>query len=327
MRTLGYRQRSERAVTAAALALAIALLPAALRAQAGAPTPASTPAPVATPAPAATPAPTAAAEPHPTPTPSAESTDTASAPSPDAPARALGPRLGGDLRAAGRGLTRARTWRDIGLGLVAVAAVSTADQRIATNIESHVTDTRLKVAKALRPLGTEGGLVLLGGAWWAGHALEKPRLELIGQDGLEATLFAETVTSVLKYSAGRARPYQGEGPHSWHPFSGNASFPSGEATEAFAIAAVVSHHSEKVWVRSVVWAAASVVALDRIEVDAHWASDVVAGALIGGGVGHWLAVRHDPLLADQEQRRHAPELALVPSLDHRGSGVGLAWKW
>jgi len=241
----------------------------------------------------------------------------------DAAEKPLGARLKGDLRAAAAATPRARTWEHVGLGLLGVAAVSTADESLRTRIQDSDSASREHFAETLRPLGEAGGLALMAGAWGIGAAAHSPRLTLIGQDGLEATLFAEVLTGALKVTTGRARPREEMGSHSFHPFSGDQSFPSGEATEAFAIAAVVSHHSQHVWVRSVAWGLASVIAIDRMELDAHWASDVVAGGLIGGGVGHWLAERHDPLLVAGHDRR-LPAMAVLPARGH-GSEVVLAW--
>ena len=221
-----------------------------------------------------------------------------------------------------------RTWAHIGEGLLVVGAVSTADESLRTRIQESSTPSHVQLAENLRPLGQAGGLAIMGGAWGLGAALHQERLELVGQDGLEATAIASLFTGGLKVATGRVRPRDGEGSHAFHPFSGNQSFPSGEATEAFAIAAVVSHHSEHVWVRSVAWGLASAVGVGRMELDAHWASDVVGGALIGGGVGHWLAARHDPLLAGEtKEARRVPELRPIASMRGKGAGLALEWTW
>src|SRR4051794_4087685 len=144
------------------------------------------------------------------------------------PEKALGARLRGDLRAAAQAAARGRTWEHVGLGLVAVGAVSTADESLRRRIQESDSTSRQHFAETLRPLGEAGGLLLMGGAWGVGAAAHAPRLELVGQDGLEATLFAAAVTGALKVTTGRARPREGMGSHSFQPFSGNESFPSGE---------------------------------------------------------------------------------------------------
>jgi membrane-associated phospholipid phosphatase len=80
--------------------------------------------------------------------------------------------------------------------------------------------------------------------------------------------------------------------------------PSGHATGAFAFASVIAGHYDSPWVattatRSPRW---SVVA--RIEQDAHWASDVVAGGLIGGLIGHHLVEFNETGARNTNSRRN-----------------------
>jgi len=140
----------------------------------------------------------------------------------------------------------------------------------------------------------------------------------IAADGFEAVILsAAVITPVLKFSIGRARPYQEEGPSSFHPFGGDLSFPSGEATEAFAIASVVAAHPAPLWVKGGAWALAGAVGWARLHADAHWASDVVAGALIGSSVGQWVVHRRAPRDTGE------PQVDLVPLVAPRGGGAEL----
>ena len=74
-----------------------------------------------------------------------------------------------------------------------------------------------------------------------GALADAPRLGAIGKDGVEATLFsAVLITPVIKKVVGRARPDEELGPTHFDPFSDDQSFPSGEATQAVAIAGVIA---------------------------------------------------------------------------------------
>lgn len=65
----------------------------------------------------------------------------------------------------------------------------------------------------------------------------------------------------------------------------SSSFPSGHATSGFMAATLLSEGQSR-W-RRIGWhALASVVAASRVHVGIHHPSDVVAGALIGTGLGH-----------------------------------------
>ena len=68
------------------------------------------------------------------------------------------------------------------------------------------------------------------------------------------------------------------------------SFPSGEATQAFAVASVIAAHYDSYWIKALSYGIAGTVGLERIYLDGHWTSDVVAGALIGTAVG--MAIVH-----------------------------------
>jgi len=248
---------------------------------------------------------------------------------PAAADRAADPRgLRDDLRAFVR-LPRTatpRTWGELGGGLLVVGALAAFDESLREGVDDNATPGAMRLARDLRPLGQEGGLALLGGAWGLGRATGNPRLQLIGEDGLEATVLAAgLLTPALKQLAGRARPRQAESSRSFHLTGGDESFPSGEATEAFAIAAVVSTHAEQRWVKATAWSLATAIGLGRMELDAHWASDVAAGALLGAGVGHWVARRH-PLSGEEAVSRWEPGL-VAPAVGRGGGMLYVGWSW
>ena len=219
-----------------------------------------------------------------------------------------------------------RAWEKLGAGVLAVGVVAAFDESLRKEVDDNATPGSMRVARDLRPLGQEGGLALLGGAWGLGRATGNPRLERIGEDGLEATVLAAGLLApALKQLSGRARPRQTESSQSFHLTGGDESFPSGEATEAFAIAAVVSTHAEHRWVKATAWSLATAVGLGRMELDAHWASDVAAGALLGAGVGHWVARRH-PLSGDGVRHAWEPDL-VAPAVGTRSGMLYVGWSW
>lgn len=88
--------------------------------------------------------------------------------------------------------------------------------------------------------------------------------------------------TIVKRLIGRVRPSQ-LGPFAYVPLSWRpdyASMPSGHATTAFAAAVAIG----AVWPRArpLLWLYAIVIALSRVIISAHYTSDVIAGALVGG---------------------------------------------
>jgi len=113
-----------------------------------------------------------------------------------------------------------------------------------------------------------------------------------------AVLVPALVGEVLKWIVGRGRPFVGgEGNvFNFRHFGGTeafASFPSGHANTAFALAFAIS----ALWpqARFVMLAYAIAIALSRLVLLAHHPSDVVAGALVGVigamAVRYWFAAR------------------------------------
>ena len=90
------------------------------------------------------------------------------------------------------------------------------------------------------------------------------------------------VVSVVKRLIGRVRPSV-VGPFAYVPFSWRpdyASMPSGHATTAFAVAVALG----ALWPRArpLLWLYAIVIAASRVIIAAHYPSDVIAGACVGG---------------------------------------------
>ena len=126
-------------------------------------------------------------------------------------------------------------------------------------------------------------------------------------------------TSAIKGVVGRRRPNTGLGPHSFSPFQGDYSFPSGHATGAFAFASVIATHYDSPWVDATAYGIAGLVGLARIQLNAHWASDVVAGGLIGGVIGHHLVYFNE-----RWRERHS---AFAPIISTDGQQLLLSWKY
>jgi hypothetical protein len=125
---------------------------------------------------------------------------------------------------------------------------------------------------------------------------------------LETFAFAGLFTEALKELVGRERPEADLGEYTFHPFSGNTSFPSGHATKAFAVLTPWVMYYPGPVTYGLLVIGASGTALARIAKDKHWMTDVLAGASIGFFTGRYLALKHQN--ADGGTRVH---LTMAPN--------------
>ena len=135
-------------------------------------------------------------------------------------------------------------------------------------------------------------LVILLSAWWmkslviaavgaAADLRRRPRaLPLTPLLAALAFWAASLATSALKDVVGRARPTLAEpGLHALIAVPGDASFPSGHASTAFAAAGVVA--ALHPGLRAGVLSLAALIALSRVYLGVHYPLDVLAGAALG----------------------------------------------
>ncbi len=173
-------------------------------------------------------------------------------------------------------------------GWASLAVVSTAlviDRPLRDEMHRHNGDNAL--ITQVERFGAQYALGVIGGFYIAGELADDQTSLQVAQDGIAASLIASgIITPAIKLVAGRSRPRSDAGVYNFKPFSDvNASFPSGHTTEAFALAAVVANHYDDTWVTVTSYSIASMVGLARTYHHAHFASDVLAGALIGTWVG------------------------------------------
>lgn len=176
-------------------------------------------------------------------------------------------------------------------GVVAASAVAGGlatlmllDDEIRREVQQHRSPGLDRWQRRFEPLGsaelTFAGAALLYGA---GSALEREPLAETGRSLLEALILTEVFVKGLKGLTGRQRPGpDGRSDVYFEDLSG--IFPSGHTARAFAVASVLAQR----YGRRAAWVGyplATLVGLSVIENDWHWASDVLAGAAIGYGVG------------------------------------------
>lgn len=205
-------------------------------------------------------------------------------------------------------------WQALGLSALAVGAVAVFDEPIRDGVRRRSTASSRDAAESFRPVSFWGPLAGAATVWGAARLAGDRGTEAAAADALEAVLLTVlVVVPALKEVSGRARPAAGVGPSHLRPFSEFKSFPSGEVAQAFAVAMVAREHGAAPWVRGLLWAFAGAATWSRMELDRHWASDAVAGALVGAAMGHWVVGR--------AKARRGGSVAISPAVLPRGGAL------
>ena len=191
--------------------------------------------------------------------------------------RSIG-RIGPEIAAAGRTANNVNWLQAGAIGTGLVLASSALDKRGFKFATDHANSPWLRgfnrVGNVLPLIGA--GLVTVA-------ALDgsDPRRSRTGFAALESAGVAFLASTGLKYATGRDRPKAGLGSTSFKPFSSRDSFPSRHAILAWAVATPFALEYDSSWR----YGAAAVASLARVTRREHWMSDVVAGSLLGYGIG------------------------------------------
>src|SRR5713226_5831875 len=151
---------------------------------------------------------------------------------------------------------------------------------------------------------TAGVGALVGGAaglWLLSYPSHNEHWRETGFLAGEAALNSLVAVEAMKYSAGRERPFQGDG--GGHFFQGGTSFPSEHSAAAWAVAGVIAHEYPGPLPKLVAYGLASMVSYSRIQGRQHFPSDVFIGGIIGSLIAQQVYNRHhDPELGGDEWR-------------------------
>jgi len=134
----------------------------------------------------------------------------------------------------------------------------------------------------------------------AGHSRKDTYAEKTALLAGEALSNGEIVSEVMKNVSRRLQPREvsnGDFAHTWFKQGGGflireGGFPSGHAIGAFAMATVVAERYRRHrWVPWVAYGLAATVGFSRITLQAHFPSDIFAGAALGYAISHEVVLR------------------------------------
>jgi len=190
---------------------------------------------------------------------------------------------------------RQHEWLRFVEGTAIVLGAYAADDQIVRFVSRQQNHALNQYLRGVTHLGGGYGFDVAGLLAVAGYFRHDDQMMDAGVDAFESSIAAAgIVTPAIKTVVGRARPIHGLGKHSFHPFNSTyESLPSGHATNAFAMAsAIATRYDDSRWVPALAYGLATSVAIARVHDRVHFASDVLAGGMIGHAIGRSITLNH-----------------------------------
>jgi membrane-associated phospholipid phosphatase len=190
-------------------------------------------------------------------------------------------------------------WQDLALAgafTVGTVALAPLDRHVTIQLQKPARQSNRLMktgATVFRLIGQPGGLLTATGIYLIGRADGQHRTQELGLHTMAAIALAGGEAGAIKMIAGRARPFASLDNAANFGFLRGLkddkyrSFPSGHTASAFAFAAAVSSETQRWWpstrwvIGPILYGGATLTGMSRIYNEAHWASDVMAGAALG----------------------------------------------
>jgi len=190
-----------------------------------------------------------------------------------------------------------KDWLVAGSVAAATLAAMPFDERIAQSSQGNQKYENSAAVNGGRIYGEWYSIIgVAGGVGLFGVIAKDTTAKKMSIELLQAGLYSEIITSVLKVAIGRARPEISEDPFTFKPFNlayDYHSMPSGHTTSAFALSTVLSRHAHSTTLKILAYVPAGFTMFSRIYQNQHWLSDEVIGAAIGIFVAEWVVDLHE----------------------------------
>jgi membrane-associated phospholipid phosphatase len=179
------------------------------------------------------------------------------------------------------------------------------------------------------------------GVYLTGLAIGDATAAGAGSAAVQALAVTVIATAILKVGVGRGYPLAGGDPRApdrldhpeyarqFRPFQTLwplPAWPSGHATGTVSVAAALSaYYPDQLWIPCLGYPVALAIGFGLVDGDRHWASDVVAGALIGHAIGYATGRAFRRRLLGLAGGRAEP--TLVPVLGTGTVGLAVSGPW
>lgn len=179
----------------------------------------------------------------------------------------------------------------VGSGLVMIAFNS--DEQIRDFAQENKTPVTEDIATVAQMLGNGGYTTpALGLTYVVGAVIKNDKLKRLAVMAVNTELMTGILAQALKMTFHRERPNENDSSDVFHgpdyTTLDHRSFPSGHTTTAFSLATVIADtYSDSKIIPVLAYGAAAIAGASRVHDNAHWASDVIAGALVAPVIWRW----------------------------------------
>ncbi|MCJ7458821.1 MAG: phosphatase PAP2 family protein [candidate division Zixibacteria bacterium] len=192
-------------------------------------------------------------------------------------------------------------------------------QKVARRNRSNFSDD---LARLVTPSEHIYPQVVIGSFYLGGLIFNRKKEKDTAWYLLEAVMFTQGITQVIKYSVGRARPFADKGAYHFegfraHPSSYSLSFPSGHASTAFSLASVIAEQYDNKLIDWASYSLAFFAAWARVNDNVHFTSDVFFGGVLGTWVGKTI------VRLNKNKKEKSKELSVHPKIGLNSIGVSL----
>ncbi len=202
---------------------------------------------------------------------------------------------------------------------------STPDFALERHVEVAGSGRAHEIAAAFTDIGN-GAVVaaFLGTSYLISRRTRHDQMAQVSSLAAESLLDAGIWIEVLKHVTARVRPNEeGEGRFFQYGRPSNASFPSGHAMGAFAVATVFAEkYRDHRWMPWVAYGTAALIGSSRVALGRHFPSDVLVGGVLGNSIGRGVIARERE---EDPARKQLRVERLIPVVDPAGEAYGVAY--
>lgn len=212
--------------------------------------------------------------------------------------------------------------------VIALAAATSLGLIVFKNDEEimdYVQEHKSQIPQGVEDFGyfigsRQGNASIMAGSYFLGVVLKNNELKKVGIISVASGVATALVTEAFKRTYGRSRPREGVGAYEF--YGEGKSFFSGHTSSIFSLATVFSevYGDEYPVVPYLAYGLATVTAYSRMSANAHWASDVLAGAIAGVLITKIVYHFMDKKFTDSKGNRY---LSFYPSYDKERKSINV----